>query len=227
MIKGVAFDLEGTVVDVEKAHHKAHLAAAADVGVNLTFDQALEKIVHFIGGPDDRVAEEIWELSDKHATPEEIFASDKKYYEQFLESLPIAPREEFLKFFQHVQDNGLKASIGSLTGTAQAKVLLEHSGLKKIFPEDMIVLREHVTNLKPAPDVFIETAKRMGITPQEQLVFEDSPRGIQAALAAGSKAIGMPVYHREDTIQALKTAGASFVFLSWKDIDLETILQAL
>ena len=65
MIRGIAFDLEGTVVNVEEAHHKGHLCAARDVGVVMDLDTALQKIPHFIGGPDKEIAKEIWELSDR------------------------------------------------------------------------------------------------------------------------------------------------------------------
>jgi len=61
-IKGIAFDLEGTVIDVEVAHHNAHFATAAEVGVSLTFDNAFQ-LPHFIGGPDSKVMEDIWALS--------------------------------------------------------------------------------------------------------------------------------------------------------------------
>ena len=79
MIKGVAFDLEGTVVDVERAHHLGHFAAAKEVGVVLDLDSALEKLPHFIGGPDDKIAEEILALSPQkeQSTSAQILARDK------------------------------------------------------------------------------------------------------------------------------------------------------
>ena len=50
-ILGVAFDLEGTIVDLEPAHHGANLAMARAAGLKLTLDQAIERLPHFIGGP--------------------------------------------------------------------------------------------------------------------------------------------------------------------------------
>lgn len=59
VIQGIAFDLEGTVVDVEAAHHNGHIAAAADFGLSITLDEAYQKLAHFIGGPDEKVCGDI------------------------------------------------------------------------------------------------------------------------------------------------------------------------
>lgn len=226
VIEGFAFDLEGTVVDVEAAHHQGHLAVAKEVGINLILRQALTKIPHFIGGPDDSIVGEIWELSDRSLTPKQILQKDKDYYFFFLRTLKIKPRPGFIEFYTAVAQLGLPMAIGSLTETAQAQTLLDYSGLSKFFDQTKIVLREHVQNLKPAPDVFLQTAKALGISPGNQLVFEDSPNGVKAALAAGSVAIGMPVYRRRETVLALKNAGACCIFKSWKEIELPELLTA-
>lgn len=217
-IQGVAFDLEGTVIDVEEAHHKGHLAAAAEAGVDLTLETALEKLPHFIGGPDDVIIEEIWQLSDQKKSVSFIAERDRFYYQKLLAELPIVPRPGFLELLEKIRKQGIKTSIGSLTAEADALLLLERSGLTKQFSREITILREDVAALKPAPDVFLATARCMQIDPRSQLVFEDSPRGVKAALAAGSAAVGMPVYDRPEVIAELEKAGATKVFLSWKDV---------
>jgi beta-phosphoglucomutase len=226
-IRGIAFDLEGTVIDVEKAHHEGHVAAAAEVGVNITLDEAFKKLPHFIGGPDEAICEEIWQLSDKSKPLAFIIERDVFHYHRLLKELPIVPRTGFLDFLKHVRERGLKTAIGSLTERVEAAVLLERSGLDKFFDRKSTVLREDVKELKPAPDVFVETARRMGISPSEQLVFEDSPRGIQAALKAGSLAIGMPVYKHRAAINSLKEAGALHIYQGWGEIDIIALLSQL
>lgn len=223
-IKGIAFDLEGTVVDVEEAHHQGHFAAAEEVGVKLTFDTALELIPHFIGGPDEKIVEEIWGLSDKRLSRAFIAERDKYYYHEFLKKMDIKPRSGFVEFLGKMRVTGLKTSIGSLTGKDEAGVLLRVSGLDKVFPREIMVLREDVKNTKPAPDVFLETAKRMGIDAGEQLVFEDSPNGVKAALAAGSAAVGMPVFNKPEVIERLVQSGAVKIFKNWHEVDITEFL---
>lgn len=215
MIKGVAFDLEGTVVNLEPAHHGAHLRVCRDLGLDFTLEEAIEKIRHFIGGPDRAIAEEIGALAGGKHSAEWIAAQDATYYQEFLATMAIAPRGGFSEVFAWCQERGIKTAVGSLTADREAHHILAASGLSRLFDPRAIVLQSHVKKLKPAPDVFLETARRMGIAPQEQLVFEDSPRGVQAARAAGSRAVGMPVYENPSVIEALLHAGAEKVYAGW------------
>ena len=230
-IKGIAFDLEGTVIDVEAAHHNGHLAAAEEFGLALTLDEAYDKIGHFIGGPDEKVCEDIRNLlcpeSQNKFTVDDILRRDKFHYERLLAEMPVEPRPGFIQFFKAARKKGLRLAVGSVTSYSQTMILLKQSGLDKLFESKNIVLREHVLNLKPAPDVFLKTAEIMGISPDNQLVFEDSPRGVKAALAAGSKAIGTRVVIRGSTVAALVDAGVSRIFFGWRDINLSALLKNL
>ncbi len=221
-IESIAFDLEGTVVDVEAAHHQAHILAANNIGVTLTLEDCFKMIPHFIGGPDDEVAKDICALAAQRgieADPNYVLEQKKNHYSRLLNTLEIKPREGFVDFFQAVKAMGLKYTIGSLTQEEQAKVLLERSGVGNLFGYENIVLREHVQNPKPAPDVWIETAKRAGVDPANQIVFEDSPRGIQGAIKIGAYCVGMPTNNQPDTLAALKEAGAKQIFMAWSEIN--------
>lgn len=223
---GVAFDLEGTVVDVENVHHMGFAQAAMDAGVEINLDDienVLSRIPGFIGGGDQKVVEGIYQISDGRLSIEEILARKKAYYELRITHEDIKPREGFIEVFQRLRDLGIPVAIGSLTPTDKGIFLLEKSGLVNLFPQEKIVLKENVRALKPAPDVYLETAKRMGISPERQLVFEDSPTGVKAAVAAGSQAIGIPVY--QQTVSSLLDAGARRVFGSWKNVDIDGLLK--
>jgi beta-phosphoglucomutase len=228
---GIAFDLEGTVVDVEAAHHNGHLAAAADFGLTIALEEAYDKLPHFIGGPREKVCEDLWKLLSpkiqQEVTIEDILARDKFHYTSLLATMPIKLRPGFLDFYKSVCSMGLSVTIGSLTAEKEAQTLLERSGLLDLFSIEKIVLREHVTHLKPAPGVFLKTAALMRVDPEDQLVFEDSPRGIEAALAAGSKAIGMPVVIRGATVAELIDAGAARIFFDWREINATELIENL
>jgi beta-phosphoglucomutase-like phosphatase (HAD superfamily) len=135
-----------------------------------------------------------------------------------LKDVPIQPREGFLDFFSAVRDLGLKYTIGSQLEEKYAILLLEKSGLVKLFGYENIVLREDFKNPKPAPDVWIKTAKRASVAPDEQMVFEDSPYGIEGAVKVGAYCIGMPIYNREEVVNELIQAGAKRIFTHWKNI---------
>lgn len=224
----LAIDLEGTAVDVEFAHHQGHILAARDFGLELTLDMCLQFLPHFIGGPDDKVAEEIVVLAESKgtsATAVAVLERKRAHYNHLLETVSIQPRKGFLEFYHTVRSLGYLCTIGSLTGQEQAEVLLERSGLGSLFDRNYIVLREHVQHLKPAPDVWLETAKRAGVAPGEQIVFEDSPNGIRGAISVGAYCIGMPVYNRPETISSLLHAGAKRIFMQWDEMNVPTLLN--
>ncbi len=227
-IQGIAFDMEGTIVDVEKAHHEGHLAAAREIGLELTLEDAYRRLPHFIGGPDRKVAEDIYVAAGNptQTSVDEILASTQGHYEKLLGTMDVALRPGVVTSMQKLWQMGVRVTVGSLTPIRQAQTLIERTGLTAFIPESNIVLAEHVKNPKPAPDVFLETARRMGIDPKHQLVFEDSPRGVVAAKAAGSQAVGMPVVLEpfESTVMPLMKAGAYWIFRDWRDINIFQLL---
>ncbi len=86
--------------------------------------------------------------------------------------------------------NNIKIGLGS----SSSKASIEHH-LKEVYAThyfDAIVSGEEVENGKPSPDIFLLTAKRLGVNPKDCIVFEDSANGIRAAYAAGMKCIGVP-----------------------------------
>ncbi len=227
-IKGITFDLEGTSVNIETVHHQAHILAAHDMGIHLDLSSAIEKIPHFIGGPDNAVAEDVLKFGEKKINSDNIqlFIEKKySYYAVLLGTVEIKPRRGFIETVEEIKKLGLKAAIGSLTNKDKANLILEKSGLSKIFPIKNIVLREDVEKTKPNPDVFIETAKRMGISSSEQIVFDDSSNGIRAAVAARFIPIGIPVYSIPEILIPIIEAGAMRIFSEWDEINIENLIE--
>jgi HAD superfamily hydrolase (TIGR01509 family) len=83
------------------------------------------------------------------------------------------------------------APIGLATNAEPANVdfVLDRSGLRPYF--DSIVDGTQVASAKPAPDVYLLAAERLGVAPANCIVFEDSPVGIEAARAAGTRVVGI------------------------------------
>ncbi|MBI4095117.1 MAG: HAD family phosphatase [Candidatus Liptonbacteria bacterium] len=228
MIKGIAFDMEGTVIDLEAAHHEGHIRAAKDVGVTLKLEGALSSVPGFIGGPDSAVAEGIYELSNKVHSADFILSRTRHHYSELRETMRIEVRPGFEDALRELRGGEcFPTAIGSLTPRRFAELLIRKSGLGKLFKPAQIVLKEDVRREKPAPDVFLETAPRMGIHPTEQLVFEDSPNGIRAAVAAGSIPIGMPTYNRPEVVTQLVNAGARRIFFYWDEMNVGALVANL
>ncbi|MBM4034633.1 MAG: HAD family phosphatase [Planctomycetes bacterium] len=227
-VRGIAFDLEGTIIDIESLHHSAHLKAAAELGVALSRDDAIRRLPHFVGGPDEAVAVEIAALTGTRASPRDILAAKCAYFEELLERQQnIEPRRWFGEFLRWARSIGMKVAIGTVTPRRMALHLLETSGLASMFDDGLLVAREDVAAPKPAPDVYLETARRLCTSPGGQLVFEDSAVGLTSARAAGSHAAAVPTVKTRDFIAILYGAGAEAVFTTWRDPRIRSFVTRL
>lgn len=226
---GLAFDLEGPVVDFEKkGHHAAHLACAKAVGLTLTIEEAIQKIPHFLGGPDEAIAQDLYELGNKKLTPEKIKELKDKLFAQWLKKQEVLPtRAGIFDFLKEAKKRGIPIAIGSATQKEKVYDYVTRANLKKFFSDRMIVTGEDVVQTKPAPDIYLECAKRLGVAPNNMVVFEDSGRGVSAGRAAGAYVIGMPVYYIPEVIKKLKDAGAREVYRGWSEVNLTTIVKSV
>ena len=113
---------------------------------------------------------------------------DKYRYE-----VPLKPGvPEFLKY---CRENGIRTGIGTSNGSEIVDAVLTSLKVKEYF--DAVVTACEVAHGKPEPDIYLEVAKRLGVQPENCLVFEDIPAGIMAG-----KAAGMPVIAMEDDFSA-------------------------
>jgi beta-phosphoglucomutase-like phosphatase (HAD superfamily) len=222
-----AFDLEGTLVDVEDAHHQGHLEVAAALGLKLSMGEARRTIPGFVGGGDDRIAAALHALSGTRLPLDEVLRMSKVVYLRRLAEAVVVPRDGVLEFFRSLEAAGIPFALGSLTPVAEGQELLERSGLWKVFADRPRIFREDVRAPKPDPEVFLATARALGVEPREQLVFEDSPVGVLAATRAGSVAIAVPAILDPVVIAELRAAGPSALLLSWVGVGVGTVLGLL
>lgn len=226
IIEGFAFDLEGTLIDLESIHHEAHLLAAADFGLFLTWREAFDSLPHFIGGPDEIVAEEISSLAGKDVRPREVLMSKRHHFNLLLKKRKhIEPRKGFKAVIQWIKSNNFPIAIGTVTDRHLAKQLLLEAKLNNLTSDHLLVAREDVARPKPSPEVYLETARRIGISPTTQLVFEDSVIGVEAAVKAGSLVVAVPSLGDPRYVEILLTAGAYQVFYEWNQPELLEFLK--
>ncbi len=220
-IKGVAFNLEGTIINLEPLHFNAFVLAMEEYGFVTTIKDIITRIPLAIGGGDPVIAEGLLELYSVDISINELLLKQRQYYERELEKTLIAPREGFLDFLFPIQKQGIKTAIGSLTPRISGEYLIDRAGLGKYFAPETRVFLEDVANKKPAPDVYQRTADLMVISASEQIVFEDSVPGVMAATAAGCKVIAMPIFASTNYLVKLSQAGASKIYLNWREVNLK------
>jgi len=177
---GYIFDLDGTLVDTMPLHYRAWDAAMRGVGLQCPLD---EDLFYSLGGvPTRRVAELIGQHYGLKIDVEEVFHTKERLFNQIrADARLIEPVAEFARRMAKTHP----VSIASGGTSDIVHPMLKLTGLTEVFP--VVVTADDVVHGKPAPDMFLLAAKRMGVEPTRCLVFEDAEPGMRAAEAAGMK----------------------------------------
>ena len=85
----------------------------------------------------------------------------------------------------------LKSAIASSSSSHWIKTHLANLGLESAFGDMIFSGREHVARGKPAPDLYLHAAAKLGVAIDRTLIVEDSPVGVQGALASGAEVVGL------------------------------------
>jgi HAD superfamily hydrolase (TIGR01509 family) len=115
----------------------------------------------------------------------------------------------------------LPMAVASSSPRAWVRDWLDHHGIRERF--GAICAREDVGQVKPAPDLFLLAARRLGVEPSSCLVFEDSPNGLCAARAAGMRSVAV----RNDVTRSLALPPSDLVLESLAEMRLAEILDRL
>lgn len=182
---GYIFDLDGTLVDTMPLHYRAWDSAMRAVGLNAPLD---EELFYSLGGvPTKRVAELIaahYGLTiDVHAVfdHKEALFMELQADAELIEPVVEIARRMALTHPVSIASGGPRVIV---------RRMLELTGLAPLFP--VVITPEDVVHGKPAPDMFLLAAERMGVPAAKCLVFEDAEPGMRAAEAAGMQWVRVP-----------------------------------
>ncbi|MFB7187212.1 HAD family hydrolase [Streptomyces sp. NPDC056178] len=176
----VIFDCDGVLVDSEKIAVRVQVQVGAELGWALTADEVVEK---FVG----RSNVSIGELVDARL-PGRAAAWQQRFEQLHRDAVET----------ELVAVDGIHEALAALTlptcvassgSHEKMRHTLGHTGLHAHF-EGRIFSASEVAHGKPAPDLFLHAARRMGVEPSACVVVEDSKYGVQAARSAGMRSLG-------------------------------------
>jgi len=124
------------------------------------------------------------EALPREALQEEIRATSKR----LSDPQPLLPGVEAL--LTDARDRGLARAVASSSSCGWVDGWLRRHGIRDLL--DVVVARDDVTRVKPDPELFLLAARRLEVEPGRCVVFEDSPNGMRAALAAGMRCVAVP-----------------------------------
>jgi HAD superfamily hydrolase (TIGR01509 family) len=190
----VIFDMDGLMLDTEPLAALAWGEAAAALGVS--FDMSLARAM--IGR---NFADCATMLREHYAVPhpaapypvDALLGSWHAAYDAIVSREGLALKPGVLELLEWLDANAIPRAVATSTRRERARAKLEHTALLPRFHD--LVGGDEVARGKPAPDIYVEAARRLRMDAAACIALEDSEPGIRAALAAGMTAIMVPDLH--------------------------------
>jgi sugar-phosphatase len=186
MIKAVIFDMDGLLIDSEPLWQEAEIAAFAKVRLVLS----IEKTRQTMGLRVDEVVQYWYAREPWDATSQEQVKVDIVNNVISLIKTKGTPMKGVSHAIDVCEKQNLPMAIASSSLTEIIDAVLEKIGVRDKM--SVIHSAEHEPYGKPHPGVYITTAGKLGVRPEECLAFEDSPNGVLSAKAAKMKCIAIP-----------------------------------
>ena len=187
-IRGVAFDLDGLLVNTEELYQ--HVGAELLARRGRTFEPDL--LDRMMGRP-QQVSLQI--MIDWHGLTDTIETLAGETREIFVDLLDtrLAPMPGAALLLEQMVQRGLPRGVATSSGPDFAHDVLSRVGLRDRF--GFVLTSADVTHGKPHPEIYERAAERLGVAPAEMLVLEDSENGCRAAVASGAVVVAVPGGH--------------------------------
>jgi HAD superfamily hydrolase (TIGR01509 family) len=191
------FDLNGTMIDDMPFHMRAwqHILNN-DLKAGLTPEEVKaqmygknEELLVRVFGPDHFTKEEMQTLSVR---------KEQRYQKEFLPHLKLIKGLDLL--LHKAYESGIKMGIGTAAITFNVDFILDNLGIRHYF--NAIVSADEVAQSKPHPETFLKGAHLLSAAPKDCVVFEDAPKGVEAALNAGMSAVVLTTMHGKDEFES-------------------------
>lgn len=198
MIKGVIFDMDGVLVNNMSVHFEAFSAMAERYNIEAKeeFDFS-----HLNGRGNDDIINALFPQEIVAAKGVEALAAEKEALYREIYAPKIVPTKGLTQLLGLLSQRGIRCAVGSSGPKLNVEFVLERCHIAPYF--DVRISGDMVTRCKPDPEIFLTAANRLGLQPEECLVFEDAISGIRAAQAAGMKVVALSSTHTlEQLIEA-------------------------
>lgn len=195
-MKCVLFDFDGVIIDSEIGAFEHFRKSLKRTGIDITLDELLK----YIGKSSLEITTELFNKNNINRDPQEFLVERRNsgsYYE--VSELLIMPG--LIEFLETLKSKNIKMAVVSSTSSRSVVTALNRLSLLKYF--DAIICGDMVKETKPSPEGYLKAAKLLNANPDDCIVIEDSPIGIQAGKNAGMKVIGFTgSTHVQDTSNA-------------------------
>ncbi|MEM1320101.1 MAG: HAD family phosphatase [Bacteroidota bacterium] len=187
-IKGIIFDMDGTMVDNMMTHHRAWQRKLSSLGLEMSIEEVKEKI----HGVNEEILERLF--GDRFTVEERrqiAWEKEEEYRKIFRSELKLI--DGLPELLEALRAAAIPMAVGTAAPPENADFILDSLHLRSYFGATFDA--GDVSQGKPHPEIFQKAAAGIGLSPAECLVFEDSPTGIETARRAGATAIAVLTTH--------------------------------
>lgn len=213
---GVIFDMDGVICHTNPFHKKAFEAFFDKYKVPYSEP---EFEAHMYGKHNSYIMSHFFrrpvggaELLSLEYEKEALF---REIYIESIEALP-----HYLPFLGALKAAGILTGVATSAPRANLDLILDGLGIRDKM--DLVLSSEDVQAHKPSPEVYLKTAERLGLHPEDCLVFEDSYSGVSAAINAGMKVVGVLSSHKKEELPP-----CDFYIRDYGTIEPDTVRQLL
>jgi beta-phosphoglucomutase len=190
----VIFDMDGVIVHTNPYHSKAFRAFFSARNLSPTDEEFAE---HMFGKSNSYILSHFLERTiegdELRLMEDEKESLFRKIYEPFIE-----PITGITSFIEDLYQHGVRLGVATSAPVANLDLILTKVPLRGKMGS--ILASEDVKKHKPDPEVYLTSAKKLGVSPDQCVVFEDSFSGISAALNAGMKVVGVLTSHTAEEL---------------------------
>ena len=183
----IIFDFDGVLLESELELNRLTADVLTGLGHPTSLDEALEQFTGLAGHDMLRVLEARIGGPVPQAFHDAMREASRRALEEGIE--PIAGAVEFVLALPR----DLPKAVASSSSTRWIRAHLDHLGLRSAFEPHLYSGKEHVTRGKPAPDLYLHAADRLGVHIERSIILEDSKIGATGALASGATVVGVSV----------------------------------
>jgi beta-phosphoglucomutase family hydrolase len=208
MKPALIFDMDGVLVDNTPVQARAFQLLFRDLGLTTNARQLLKRLN---GMPAGEIIQSVF----RHPIPEEqleIYAEQREFLYRTLYWNKRQELPGLSNFLKAARAEGFKIGLGTGSGGPTLSYLLDHLDLRHYF--DVVIGKDDVPKGKPHPDTYSTTAAKLGVKPENCIVFEDAVLGEQAAYRAGMRCVAVTTNLKTKDFQAPLTAIKDFTDLT-------------
>ena len=185
-LQALVLDMDGLLLDTEPVYERVWRDSLASAGYSLTHDMFLQLLGRGRKGALAKVSELFGPALSQEALNVELSRREALYFEE----APVQVKPGAHELLEFAVQHNLMRIVATSTRRDVAQKRLASSKLIAFFND--LVGGDEVSQSKPAPDIFLAAAKKLGVEPQHCVVLEDSEMGVRGAHAAGMTPIMIP-----------------------------------